>query len=108
MADELLSANEIEALMTTVDEVGAGKARREKRVSEYDFVRPSKLSGEQLRTLQRMHEIIAQNITMVLSAYLRLNLEVNIISLGELTFEVFRNSLPNPTVVNVLSMSPLQ
>jgi flagellar motor switch protein FliM len=107
MADEILSAEELEALLTTVEEVGAGKRKREKRVVEYDFVRPNKLSGEQLRSLQRMHESIAQNITMVLSTYLRLNLEVNIISLGELTFEVFRNSLPNPTVINVLSMAPL-
>lgn len=107
MADEILSAEELEALLTTVEEVGAGKRKREKRVVEYDFVRPNKLSGEQLRSLQRMHESIAQSITMVLSTYLRLNLEVNIISLGELTFEVFRNSLPNPTVINVLSMDPL-
>lgn len=107
MADEILTADELEALLTTVEEVGAGKHKREKRVVEYDFVRPNKLSGEQLRSLQRMHEGIAQSITMVLSTYLRLNLEVNIISLGELTFEVFRNSLPNPTVINVLSMAPM-
>lgn len=108
MGDEILSAEELEALLATVEEVGAGKRKREKRVSEYDFVRPNKLSGEQLRSLQRMHEAIAQNITMALSSYLRLNLETNIISLGELTFEVFRNSLPNPTVVNVLSIAPIQ
>ena len=45
---------------------------------------------------------------MILSTYLRINIEVNIISLGELTFEVFRNSLPNPTVINVLSLTPIQ
>jgi len=106
MADEVLSSEELEALLANVEESGnAGK--REKRVHEYDFVRPNKLSGEQLRALQRMHESIAQVITMVLSTYLRINLEVNIVSLGELTFEVFRNSLPNPTVINVLSMQPM-
>lgn len=108
MADEILSSEELESLLSTVEDEGSGKRKREKRVSEYDFVRPNKLSAEQLRTLQRMHELIAQGITMVLSSYLRLNLEVNIVSLGELTFEVFRNSLPNPTVINVLSMQPLQ
>jgi flagellar motor switch protein FliM len=108
MGDEILSAEELDALLTSVEEVGAGKRKREKRVIEYDFVRPNKLSGEQLRSLQRMHESISQNITMVLSTYLRVNLEVNIISLGELTFEVFRNSLPNPTVINVLSLAPIQ
>ena len=107
MPDEILSAEELESLLSTVEETGAGKRKREKRVLEYDFVRPNKLSGEQLRALQRMHESIAQSLTMALSTYLRINLEVNIVSLGELTFEVFRNSLPNPTVINVLSLAPL-
>jgi flagellar motor switch protein FliM len=107
MPDEILSAEELESLLSTVEETGAGKRKREKRIVEYDFVRPNKLSGEQLRALQRMHEAIAQTLTMSLSTYLRINLEVNIVSLGELTFEVFRNSLPNPTVINVLSLAPL-
>jgi flagellar motor switch protein FliM len=108
MADDILSAEELEALLASAEDVEGKKRRREKRIVDYDFVRPNKLSGEQLRSLQRMHEAIAQNITMALSGYLRLNLEVNILSLGELTFEVFRNSLPNPTMINVLSLSPIQ
>lgn len=108
MGEEILSSEELDALLSSVEEVGAGKRKREKRIVEYDFVRPNKLSGEQLRSLQRMHEAIAQTITMILSTYLRINIEVNIISLGELTFEVFRNSLPNPTVINVLSLAPIQ
>jgi flagellar motor switch protein FliM len=107
MADEILSAEELESLLASVEDAGSGKRKREKRVLEYDFVRPNKLSGEQLRALQRLHESIAQNLTMALSTYLRINIEVNIVSLGELTFEVFRNSLPNPTVINVLSLPPL-
>jgi flagellar motor switch protein FliM len=107
MADEILSSEELDALLSSVDESASGNGRREKRVLEYDFVRPNKLSGEQLRSLQRLHEAIAQSATMALSTYLRINLEVNIVSLGELTFEVFRNSLPNPTVINVLSLDPL-
>ncbi|MEK7411901.1 MAG: flagellar motor switch protein FliM [Planctomycetota bacterium] len=107
MPEEILSADELESLLSTVEDTGSGKRKREKRILAYDFVRPNKLSGEQLRSLQRMHESIAQTLTMALSTYLRINLEVNVVSLGELTFEVFRNSLPNPTVVNVLSLPPL-
>lgn len=107
MAEEILSAEELDALLSTVDETGPGRRQKQKRIQEYDFVRPNKLSGEQLRSLQRMHESIAQSLTMSLSTYLRINLEVNIVSLGELTFDVFRNSLPNPTVINILSIDPL-
>ena len=55
MGDEILSSEELDALLASVEEVGAGKRKREKRIIEYDFVRPNKLSGEQLRSLQRMH-----------------------------------------------------
>ncbi len=106
MADEILSADELNALLATVEETGDSR-KREKRILEYDFIRPNKLSGEQLRSLQRLSESIAQNLTMTLSTYLRINLEINIVSLGELTFEVFRNALPNPTVINVLTLDPL-
>ena len=82
MPDEILSAEELDALLATVEEAGSGKRKREKRIAEYDFVRPNKLSGEQLRSLQRLHEAIAQNISMALSSYMRVNLEINIISLG--------------------------
>lgn len=106
MADEILTAEELDSLLSSVEETGKGR-KKEKRINEYDFIRPNKLSGEQLRALQRLHEAIAQSMTMALSTYLRINLEVNIVSLGELTFEVFRNSLPNPTVINILSLDPL-
>jgi flagellar motor switch protein FliM len=108
MGDEILSSEELEALMSPVEGAAAGRGKREKRVSEYDFVRPNKLSGGQLQALQRLHETMAQGLTAALSSYLRLALEVSIISLGELTFEVFRNSLPTPTLINVLSLAPLQ
>lgn len=108
MAEDILTADELDALLASVDEEGAGAQFREKQVSEYDFVRPNKLSGDQVRALQHMHETIAQNLTMVLSTYLRINLEVTLISLGQLTFDVFRNSLSNPTVINVLSMDPIE
>jgi flagellar motor switch protein FliM len=107
MPDDILSADELDALLATVEEENSGARQREKRITDYDFIRPNKLSGDQIRSLQRMHETISQNMTMILSTYLRVNLEVNLISLGQLTFDVFRNSLSNPTVINVLSMNPI-
>lgn len=108
MADDILTSDELEALLASVDEEGAGAKFRKKQISEYDFVRPNKLSGDQVRALQHMHETISQNLTMVLATYLRVNLEVTLVSLGQLTFDVFRNSLSNPTVISVLSMEPLE
>ena len=108
MADDILSADELEALLSAVEEENTGHRTLQKVITEYDFIRPNKLSGDQVRSLQRLHETIAQNLTMALSTYLRVSLEVTLISLGQLTFDVFRNSLTNPTVINILSMEPVQ
>lgn len=108
MPEDLLSADELDALLAEADDTASSKKPREKRITPYDFVRPNKLSGDQVRALQRLHENIAQNLTMVLSTYLRLNIEVTLISLGQLSFDVFRGALPNPTLVNVLSIDPIQ
>ncbi len=109
MSDNILSNDELAALLESVEEEEAAPKRsHEKRISDYDFVRPDKLSGDQLRSLQRMHEQVAQHWAMRLSSYLRDTVEVELISIGQLTFDVFRNSLANPTFINILSLDPLE
>lgn len=81
---------------------------KEKDIRDYDFARPNKLSNDQVRKLQHMHEGIAAQLSAELSSYLKNNIEVHLISLGQLRFEVFKNSLSNPTLCHVLSMSPIK
>lgn len=103
--DDILSEDELNSLLDSIeDESPAGK--RPKRIVDYDFARPDKLNPEQIRSLQRMHENVATDVEGALSRLLRVPVEVSLISVGQLTFDVFRNSLANPTVVQVLAMPP--
>lgn len=106
MADEILSEDELNDLLDSLEDAENAAPSQQKRIVDYDFARPDKLNAEQIRSLQRLHEGIAQDLETQLSRLLRVALEVSLVSLGQLSFDVFRNSLSNPTVLQVMDMQP--
>ncbi|MBE3573796.1 MAG: flagellar motor switch protein FliM, partial [Moorella humiferrea] len=111
MAD-VLSQAEIDALLQALSsgEVPAEEFKEEKtaRVKKYDFRRPNKFSKEQLRTLYMVHENYGRLVANFLSAYLRANIQIKILSVEQMTYEDFILSLPTPTLMNVFTMEPLK
>lgn len=74
----------------------------------YDFRRPDRVSKEQLRALQFLHDRFAQNAALSLSAFLRSTTEVDVAALDQLTYAEFLSSLVDPTVFYALTMQPLE
>ncbi|MGI6285470.1 flagellar motor switch protein FliM [Neomoorella humiferrea] len=111
MAD-VLSQAEIDALLQALSsgEVPAEEFKEEQtaRVKKYDFRRPNKFSKEQLRTLYMVHENYGRLVANFLSAYLRANIQIKILSVEQMTYEDFILSLPTPTLMNVFTMEPLK
>lgn len=127
---EVLSQEEIDALLTAISsgegdkampaaggaepaaELAApktgGKVEKRRRIKIYDFKRPDKFSKDQIRTLQMMHEAFARLATTALSARLRTLVGVHVSSVDQLTYEEFIKSIPNPTTLAVVDMSPLK
>lgn len=73
----------------------------------YNFRRPDKFSKDHLKVLQDIHKEFSRQLSLLLSAYLRLNLDVDVVSVDQLTYEEFTRSLPNPLTVCVLELNPL-
>ncbi|MGL5956748.1 MAG: flagellar motor switch protein FliM [Brevinema sp.] len=117
---EILSQDEIDALLTAVsspnatvsDEESAIAAARmnknKKRLKVYDFRRPDKFSKDQVRTLQMIHETFARLTTTSLAAQLRSLVQVHVVSVDQLTYEEFTRSIPSPTTLGVINMDPLK
>jgi len=109
---EVLSQAEIDALLQamTSGEVQADAAQEETgpKTKKYDFRRPNKFSKEHLRTLFMIHENYGRLVANFLSAYLRANIQVKIVSVGQMTYEDFILSLPTPTLMNVFTLEPLK
>jgi flagellar motor switch protein FliM len=111
MAD-ILSQSEVESLLAALD---TGPQRTEPtqtptsrsdayggQVSVYDFKRPERVSKEQMRAFQAMHDGFSREFGAVLSGMLRTIVEVKLSSVDQLTYGEFVFSLENMTCFNVM------
>ena len=116
MAD-VLDQSEVDALLSAVDagmtadqpaEPVARPRGRQPEVRTYDFKRPERVSKDQMRSLEAIHEGFARNFGASLSAFLRTIVEVRVATIEQLTYSEFIHSLPNPTCFNLLDVTPLE
>jgi len=117
MPDDLLSQNQIDALFSERAADGddspslEGSAARERErfhsVRPYDFRRPSKLSKEQLRTLQMIFEGFARLVGTTLSGVLRSQVHLALVSVEQDVFGDYTRALPATTLLNLATADPL-
>ena len=86
---DVLDQSEVDALLAAVDtspaSSAAGRRRRSSRpagtstadVQVYDFKRPERVSKDQMRALEALHEGFGRNFGAALSGYLRTIIEVS-------------------------------
>lgn len=117
MEDKHLSREDVDSLLqgggaSTANhpesEAESGKPPAKVRVLAYDFRRPERVGKELVRGLQSLHEGLARNFGASLSAILRSMVEVRLISVDQLTYREFIQSLEIPTCFNLLRPKPLE
>ncbi len=120
MAD-VLEQSEVDALLAAVDsgqvatdappqvfgQSAKGPGAVPVDVQTYDFKRPERVSKDQMRALEALHEGFGRNFGAALSGYLRTIIEVNVAHIEQLTYSEFTHSLPNPTCFNLLKAEQL-
>lgn len=112
MADEILSQNEIDALLSAISsgEMDAEELKKEdeQKVSVYDFKRALRFSKDQIRSISRIHENYARLLTTYFSGQLRSYVQITVASVDQVPYEEFIRSIPEMTILNVYSMEPLE
>ena len=115
MAD-VLDQSEVDALLAAVESGGVdtveqattrAATRAQKDVHTYDFKRPERVSKEQMRALEGIHDAFARNFGAAVSGFLRTIVEIRVATAEQLTYSEFIHSLPNPTNFNLLKAEPL-
>ncbi|NLX13387.1 MAG: flagellar motor switch protein FliM [Phycisphaerales bacterium] len=106
--DALLSAVSAGEQETSEQEVFSRTRTRQQEIRTYDFKRPERVSKDQMRSLEALHESFSRNFGASLSAFLRTIVEVRVATIEQLTYSEFIHSLPNPTCFNLLNASPLE
>lgn len=117
MVAEVLAQNEIDALLAAAESGALELAEpggltnsmsHHPETVPYDFKRPERVSKEQIRALEGIHEAFARNFGAALSGFLRTIVEVRVATTEQLTYSEFINALPNPTNFNLLAVEPLE
>ena len=77
-------------------------------IRAYDFKRPERISKDQMRALQTLHEGFARSFGAQLSGFLRTIVEFKIANAEQMTYSEFIGSLPNPTAFTLVQAAPLE
>lgn len=122
---DILSQDEVDALLSAVsasgdsNQIGTGFEPSdtsgdiengndvERSLSLYDFRRPDRVSKDQMRTLQNLHESYARQFSTTLTNFLRTFVEIELVSVDQLTYSEFVMSISNPSCIYVFKMEPL-
>ncbi|MBP2240136.1 flagellar motor switch protein FliM [Cytobacillus eiseniae] len=112
MSGEVLSQNEIDALLSAIStgEMDADELKKEqseKKVKVYDFKRALRFSKDQIRNLTRIHDNFARLLTTFFSAQLRTYVQITVASADQIPYEEFIRSIPKMTILNVFEVPPL-
>ena len=111
---KILSQDEIDALLTTVSagesEAGAAAQLQDEKLRSivaYDFKHPNRVSKDQIRTLENMHDNFAGHFASALSSVMRTVADVDLVSVDQITYSEFIMSLVTPSCTYTFAAPPL-
>ncbi|MBL1216295.1 MAG: flagellar motor switch protein FliM [Planctomycetes bacterium] len=119
--NEILDQADIDALLAAVDEGHIEEETthgqlftRQRRdleqveIRPYDFKRPERVSKEQMRSLETLHESFARVFGAALSGFMRTIVEIRVANAEQMTYAEFIASLPNPTAFTLVHCDGLE
>src|SRR5574344_3162880 len=106
------NSDEINNMTASTDEFsndisGSSDEDYKKGYKLYNFRRPDKFSKDHLRALQDVHREFSRQISLVLTAYLRMHIEIDVVSTDQLTYDEFMRSMPSPITIGIFELNPL-
>jgi flagellar motor switch protein FliM len=111
---KILSQDEIDALLTSVSpgedgqEIQVDEHEISRSIVAYDFKHPNRVSKDQIRTLENIHDTFAGHLGSSLSTIQRAMVDVEMVSVDQITYNEFIMSLLNPSCTFTISMDPLE
>jgi len=107
---EILSQEEINALIEAYKATGGSEEHTsvsDREVRSYDFARPDKFCKEHLRALNLIHNKHGASLAAALTNTLRIETQMSLLALDQLTYKDYCSTLPEGTVFVEVSLEPL-
>ncbi|MBN2008081.1 flagellar motor switch protein FliM [candidate division KSB1 bacterium] len=100
---KILSQDEVNALIKDIHvDKDPEKANEKKNVNLYDFKHPDRISKDQLRVLKTIHTNFAKTFGTFLSTKLRSTVDLNVLSVDQLTYSEFTITMASPSCIYVI------
>jgi len=112
MSGQVLSPDAIAALVDAAkegrlpEEAGPDRSRQ-RRMRTVDFTRPTKFTAEQERRIKRALDTFCRTASTRLSAELRMSLELEVISVNQLTWSNAHGQVPARSIACTVDVAPL-
>ncbi len=103
--NRILTQEEIEALLSNVESTADfedDSLDENREVHVYDFKHPDRISKDQIRSLRTIHENFSRLLATHLSTVLRAMVDVNLLSIDQVTYSEYTMSLSTPASIYVL------
>ncbi len=110
MPDQLLTQEEIDALLSAMDKGDVDLQEERKRKTEavsYSLTTQNIILRDQFYALEEVHDKFVNLMNQMLSATLQQSIEVEYVSAEMITYQEFIKEFSSPTCFQVLSMQPL-
>jgi len=85
-----------------------GDSLRDCVITLRDFRRPHKLSIDNMRHIQAIHESYARKLSVLLTNILKTFVEIEVVSVDQLAFPELALSISNPSCIYTVALEPLQ
>ena len=106
--EELLSNEEMSALLSHQNDAGDGTSEKKSRIVPYNFRRPDRLSKDQIRGLYLLHDSFANNLSSSLPLFLRTFCEVTLISVDQQSYAEYVKGVADPTTLFTFTTDTLR
>ena len=114
--EKVFSVEEIEKLLSAVaggeeyeimfnGDENADSSGKEIILNLYDFRRPDKVSKNQMRTMQNIHDAAARIMAESIGRFVKKDVEVEVVSVDLLTYTEFIMSISNPSSMHIVELN---
>lgn len=99
-----LSQEEVNALLSDIKLNKVTANSEKKTIGVYDFKHPDRISKEQLRALKTIHSNFAKAFGTYLSTKLRTTVDINVLSVDQLTYSEFTMMMASPSCIYIVDL----
>jgi flagellar motor switch protein FliM len=109
--EKILNQDEIDALFHAARDRAPDRTHPKpetKHVAACNFRHAGLINRDQLRAVNMLHDTFVRNLTRSLAAYLRVAVEVNLVSTEQMTFSEFLQHVPEVNYVVSVNLRPFE